>query len=53
MGSVWGVVTLIVIAALLLAFGIVQHASVFMALGFILMATAGIVGVRGRLPEGH
>ena len=53
MGSVWGFVTLIVIAALLLAFGLVQHSSAYLVLGFVLMAVAGIFGVKGRLPEQH
>ena len=53
MGSVWGFVTLIVIAALLLAFGLAQQASAYLVVGFILMAVAGIFGVKGRLPEQH
>jgi hypothetical protein len=52
-GSVWGFVALIVIAALLLAFGLAQHTTAFLVLGFLLMATAGIFGVKGRLPEQH
>ena len=51
MGSVWGFVALIVIAALLLAFGLAQHATGFLVLGFLLMAIAGIFGAKGRLPE--
>ena len=53
MGSVFGFIALIVIAGLMLGVGIVQHATAFMALGFILMALAGIFGAKGRLPEQH
>ena len=53
MGSVWGFITLIVIAGLLLAFGIVQHSTAFLVVGFLLMAAAGIFGAKGRLPEQH
>ena len=53
MGSVGGFVTLIVVAALLLALGLARHTTAYLVIGFILMALAGIFGVKGRLPEGH
>jgi hypothetical protein len=53
MGSVWGFITLIVIAGLTLAVGFAQHVGAFLVVGFVLMAVAGIFGVKGRLPEQH
>jgi hypothetical protein len=53
MGSVWGLLSLIVIAGLMLAFGLARNATAFLVVGFLLMAVAGILGAKGRLPEQH
>ena len=53
MGSVWGFITLIVVAAVLLAFGFAQQVGAFLVVGFLMLAVAGIFGVKGRLPEQH
>jgi hypothetical protein len=51
MGSVWGFLSLVVIAGFLLAFGLAQHSSTLLVVGFLLMAVAGVFGAKGRLPE--
>jgi LPXTG-motif cell wall-anchored protein len=53
MGSVWGLLSLVVIAGFMLAYGLAQHSSAFLIVGFLLMAIAGIFGAKGRLPEQH
>ena len=53
MGSVWGLLSLIVIAGLVLALGLAQNSSALLIVGFLLMALAGIFGAKGRLPEPH
>ena len=53
MGGVWGFVALVVVAGFMLAFGLAQHSTVLLVVGFLLMALAGIFGARGRLPEQH
>jgi hypothetical protein len=53
MGSVWSLVALVVVGALLLALGLVREMGWSVAVGFLALALAGIVGSKGRLPEGH
>jgi hypothetical protein len=53
MGSVWSLVALVVVGALLLALGLVRGLAWSMVVGFLLLALAGIIGSKGRLPEGH
>jgi hypothetical protein len=53
MGSVWSLVTLVLVGALLLALGLAQGQGWPTAVGFLSLALAGILGAKGRLPEGH
>ncbi|HEY3081832.1 MAG TPA: hypothetical protein VGM69_18230 [Chloroflexota bacterium] len=53
MGSVWTLVALVLVGALLLALGLARGMAWFIVVGFLALALAGIVGSKGRLPEGH
>ena len=51
MGSVVGLLVLIVIAGLLLALGFAQNVPTYLVAGFLFLAIAGIFGSKGRIPE--
>ena len=53
MGSVWSLVVLVIVGALLLALGLVGRHDWSIVVGFLSLALAGILGAKGRLPEGH
>ena len=53
MGTAGLALTLLVLAALLLAFGIGGHRPLLTALGAILLAASAIYGVKGSIPVPH
>ncbi|HEV8638039.1 MAG TPA: hypothetical protein VG370_27810 [Chloroflexota bacterium] len=53
MGSVWLLLALVVVGAVLLALGLVRGVAGAIVVGFLALALAAIVGSKGRLPEGH
>lgn len=51
MTGIWFGLLLVVIGALSFAYGIVQHEGGLIALGFLMLVAAAIVGVRGSFPS--
>jgi hypothetical protein len=53
MGGVWFLLVLVVVGALLLAFGLARGVAGSIVVGFLALAIAAVFGAKGRLPEGH